>query len=827
MSGMGHLVDPTAPSGLVHGLLRPASGVPVQRSTSGDLPVRGVIRPAEPHVQTPRRQARGRSAKGDASGTGRRPVVRPPSVPVGDLQSVPTAERPSGPDTESSTPAAKRAAKTDDRANTPSLPLVRPHRLSPPLTVARRARSLPPRQVTAIRPVTPPERTPADPTAKTTQQPRIDAIQRTISPGSTPGDPLPSLPPTAIIPPKSNTTPEHTPASSNTPEPTHDSGTTSESAHDSTTTHHDTTNPPVLHRTPTPHDSPTSPHPQTPVPRSSHNQPTIQRSPESTPEPPTPTSTTRPRLGIGPPIPQLPTSAHPLPTSPPSGEDSFHENLPTPHDDREHRSFHENFPTIQPNRGGEGFHENFPVTSKDRGQGIDPVSRSRRGGGSFHENFPSPHDGGGERSFHENFPHSGGEFVQRSTLGGVESSGFSVLPAAVSESGSGDSSWEGEGVQSEASVPVVRAGASGETGASGRAGSPHGPGSSAGARYPGGAGASGGVGSPGAVRTPSEAGSASAAGVSGVAGSPGEVGVEARVTEGSRGWSSAGGAGGSLPVVASSGAVQRVSSDGVGGDGIRSSRPVGGAQRVPVGGSSGAQGDVQGVQGGVQDGSAERSGGGPSASGVSDGAGVGLTVQRQALSQRSASTQIGGHRTSPLPVRSLIAAHPLNVRTGRGFESASTETHAPPTTTTSPARWNTPGSAIQRTPTARPHRPTPPPTSTTDLVPPAPRQSPTTAAPATAAPTRSAPTKTPTPTSPPPPIQRSPAPQVPGVPAGVPVTVVQREAAPPEPRPEPAPARETDTEELARSLVEPVSRLLRAELRHGRERLGRLNDRRR
>ncbi|WP_175548236.1 hypothetical protein [Saccharopolyspora flava] len=59
------------------------------------------------------------------------------------------------------------------------------------------------------------------------------------------------------------------------------------------------------------------------------------------------------------------------------------------------------------------------------------------------------------------------------------------------------------------------------------------------------------------------------------------------------------------------------------------------------------------------------------------------------------------------------------------------------------------------------------------------------------------------------------------------MTVVQREAAPPEPRPEPAPARETDTEELARSLVEPVSRLLRAELRHGRERLGRLNDRRR
>ncbi|MDI2031956.1 hypothetical protein QFW96_25255 [Saccharopolyspora sp. TS4A08] len=64
----------------------------------------------------------------------------------------------------------------------------------------------------------------------------------------------------------------------------------------------------------------------------------------------------------------------------------------------------------------------------------------------------------------------------------------------------------------------------------------------------------------------------------------------------------------------------------------------------------------------------------------------------------------------------------------------------------------------------------------------------------------------------------------------MPVTVVQREAkkTDPEPVPQQEPARQQeDTEELARRLVEPVSRLLRAELRHGRERLGRLNDRRR
>ncbi|WP_143121559.1 hypothetical protein [Saccharopolyspora antimicrobica] len=71
--------------------------------------------------------------------------------------------------------------------------------------------------------------------------------------------------------------------------------------------------------------------------------------------------------------------------------------------------------------------------------------------------------------------------------------------------------------------------------------------------------------------------------------------------------------------------------------------------------------------------------------------------------------------------------------------------------------------------------------------------------------------------------------RVPGIPAGVPVTVVQRDA-------QPAPARqqddagtrgEPDVEELARRLIEPVGRLLRAEFRHGRERIGRLHDRRR
>ncbi|MGW1681955.1 hypothetical protein [Saccharopolyspora sp. NPDC002376] len=74
---------------------------------------------------------------------------------------------------------------------------------------------------------------------------------------------------------------------------------------------------------------------------------------------------------------------------------------------------------------------------------------------------------------------------------------------------------------------------------------------------------------------------------------------------------------------------------------------------------------------------------------------------------------------------------------------------------------------------------------------------------------------------------------IPGVPAGVPVTIVQRDSKPTEAQQQESNQGETkaagqpDTEELARRLVEPVSRLLRAELRQGRERIGRLHDRRR
>ncbi|NEC10665.1 hypothetical protein, partial [Streptomyces sp. SID7909] len=65
--------------------------------------------------------------------------------------------------------------------------------------------------------------------------------------------------------------------------------------------------------------------------------------------------------------------------------------------------------------------------------------------------------------------------------------------------------------------------------------------------------------------------------------------------------------------------------------------------------------------------------------------------------------------------------------------------------------------------------------------------------------------------------------------AGVPVTVVQRQPAqaPAPERPAEPPAADLDVEDLARRLIDPVARLLRADLRRGRERSGRPYDGRR
>jgi hypothetical protein len=80
------------------------------------------------------------------------------------------------------------------------------------------------------------------------------------------------------------------------------------------------------------------------------------------------------------------------------------------------------------------------------------------------------------------------------------------------------------------------------------------------------------------------------------------------------------------------------------------------------------------------------------------------------------------------------------------------------------------------------------------------------------------------------PVQKVPANRV--TPA-IPTVTVQRIPQHPEDRQisteRPAPTRpeRSDLDELARRLLDPLSRLLRAELRHGRERAGLLHDRRR
>ncbi|HEX6356353.1 hypothetical protein [Actinophytocola sp.] len=195
----------------------------------------------------------------------------------------------------------------------------------------------------------------------------------------------------------------------------------------------------------------------------------------------------------------------------------------------------------------------------------------------------------------------------------------------------------------------------------------------------------------------------------------------------------------------------------------------------------------------------------------------------------------------------LLAERPLAVVTGGGggqrLGAADTAPRSPASTAV-PARWTrpqprqvpsqpaVPGTAIQRATLTAPMSAKAPvaalrraPPATVTSVPgrePVPSSS--------AAQGNNGRTRVPRASSPAPPssirVQRVAT----GVSPGVPVTVVQR-------TPEDAGAKTGDTtpagepdpdlDKLARRLLEPVSRLLRAELRQGRERIGRLHDRHR
>ncbi|MFR9728793.1 hypothetical protein ACL03H_06135 [Saccharopolyspora sp. MS10] len=229
------------------------------------------------------------------------------------------------------------------------------------------------------------------------------------------------------------------------------------------------------------------------------------------------------------------------------------------------------------------------------------------------------------------------------------------------------------------------------------------------------------------------------------------------------------------------------------------------------------------------------------------------------------STAPAGRRPAPPPVQRalpLLGARPLTTRTRLAGQSPH---HAsPPPARVAPLRWSRREPATADPPGPHPVRRAisparaelPPATgpgaaaaAPTPAAPAAPA-TPATAAPATSATpapaTPAAPADRPPlasrapasriqrsstapPAPPTPPQDEQPEAQVPGVPAGIPVTVVPKQHREPEPGQEPGASGggDTDVDELARRLVEPVGRLLRTELRHGRERFGRTYDRRR
>ncbi|GAB2683954.1 hypothetical protein GCM10027271_52640 [Saccharopolyspora gloriosae] len=201
----------------------------------------------------------------------------------------------------------------------------------------------------------------------------------------------------------------------------------------------------------------------------------------------------------------------------------------------------------------------------------------------------------------------------------------------------------------------------------------------------------------------------------------------------------------------------------------------------------------------------------------------------------------------------LIATRPLPVRTRHAQTGARTPSHRPEAApAVAPLRWARPDDRAP-SPSAPPRIANPPPVQRAPAAPigerppnapVAPRlaASPlhstvdTPAAPATSPPLAvqrsSPPPAQPRETPPDPAPSTDPAeakPPIPGVPSGVPVTVVPKEHEPAtdDDPAEPDSAGGQDIDELARRLIEPVGRLLRTELRHGRERFGRTYDRRR
>ncbi|TWF95516.1 hypothetical protein FHU35_12513 [Saccharopolyspora dendranthemae] len=781
MTRLGHLLDPAGPSGLVHGLLRPAVGLPVQRSVGAELPVRNVEPEEEPVVEPARRVA---------------PAARPGAAPSAQF-----ADRPS-PDArvhESASPVAGSPGPTADPGTGSGIPLVRPQRLSPPLTVARQARSVPPRPVRLVR--TDDSSPAARPPARGDSRDPNVVVQRRISAGSAPGEPLLSLPPSAVVVPETELGADP------------DAG--SDRTHDAA--------PPVVHRTRHSHDQ-ASPSPEH---RAGSHPPAIQRSTGSPPPGRQPSSSSHESAHDPSPSGE---SASPGRKSAPSGRES----VPPGQDSS--ASGDASAPEVRPRLGiGTPISRlpdsARPITGPEAGSGdssvVGPVTPSV-GGGSSHEN-PSPSDRRAqEGSFHENFPHPP-PIVQRTQSPGAESSEVSerAKPSPDSAPECLHRTLKAADAGPDVVSPIVGADAVQRVAAT----EPADPGSDE---------------APPVVKQVSEGGGASPVSRSSAASSEPTVVEKAHVIVPP----AIAASDPVVPIISDLPSVQRIPSEQTPtADEPSTAGESSSSDPLPVKlspesstpshtGPAVPQTHVQRSPTQPESPAAQERV--PTTPAAHAETGPLVAVQRQASSPRPATPQTNPTAPAPKPpaqrIRPLVATSPLPLRTGRNFTPAPPHQENPAPPATPPVQWKRPDPthptppAVQRTTTTRPRPAAPPPTSTSDLVP------------ATARLRSTSPAADDVPTHRPPsirPIQRTPrttpsqaSGPIPGVPAGVPVTVVQRDAKQPAPQPEtqsdePQEASRPDTDELARKLVEPVSRLLRTELRHGRERIGRLNDRRR
>lgn len=762
MTDLGHLLDPGAPSGVVHGLLGSTVGVPVQRSGGAELPVRSTAQSDEP------------PSRSDESSSG---VVNP------------------------------------------VVPRVRPRRTSPPLTVARLPRPIAPRAVRAIRPQSSSEPAPAQspspesPSSTSSEVGAGTVVQRRIAGRSAAAAPLRNLPPSAVVVP----TGDHdvTPPVVDRRE----DGRASAAPPGGRDTDHD--RPTVVNRASRDHGEVARPETRSDAMPSQDREtgharsPVVQRSvaPDSGGTP----RATRPRLGIGAPISQLPESAAPA-----SSDESATAGAAPPSVER---------PVVQREQASHPSTIAIPGTNPAAAQQDEPASDRP------HQTVKptSPPGDVVQRLVRP-------EAVNRVPTAGNSPSQHDVVPTPA------DGRLNPAPPQHPDPTPVLH-----------RASEP----SSSHQRI-----------RPDAGLAPN---SGAAPRATHATDTPGTTPLEFTAPTPNPTPPVA-------PLIQSSSAVQRMAITNTTEPGDNAPTTGEGTPTDPLPVITAAPHTTPQNPTEIHDPVKPHTAHRPNPAWVPESSPVTpTTVQRQTAPHSPTPIRVGpeplSHPTPDTPVqrvRPLLPMSPLPVRTSDHPDSATTRTPqhptsppvaqmhwkqpTPPTTSTPHVQRSTTvrspntaairhlNTAVFRVPAEHGSNQAPavpisaspaaPPTGTGDLVAAAP------VAPATPAAGVAGSGGSGIRTSPGPAVQRAGARarsataspsvsnSVPGVPAGVPVTVVQREAQPAEAKQESSQGEEKsagqpDTDELARKLVEPVSRLLRAEFRQGRERIGRLHDRRR